>query len=111
MPRAALIWPITVKAAKAILQERRVTMAEFNQTGELVMDLNTKLTRVGRNTWQIIDFYNAKGANLKHHLTPQEQQKLPAVQEEMEAPTFEQNEGDREEAARNRHNLQILRAG
>ena len=110
MPTAPFIWPISARAAKVILTERRITMAEFNKTGRLDLSVDTRLTKTGRCQWQIVDLCDVGGKNLKPHLTPQQQQKLPAVQEEMEAPTFEKNEGDREEVARNHRNLQTLRA-
>jgi hypothetical protein len=111
MPAAPFVYTITSKAARAILLEHKVTLETFLQTGQLDLDINTRLTKVGRCKWQIVDFYDAKGSNLKSHLTPQQQQDLPAVQEELAAPTFVASSEDRESHARNWRNLQALRAG
>ena len=107
MPTAPFIQPITSKAARAILRDHRTTLQEFNRTGRLDISVDVRLTKTGRCQWQIIDMSNVDGRNLVPLLSLEQQQQLPAF--DVAAPTFAENNSDRDEAARHHRNLCELR--
>jgi hypothetical protein len=83
----SFIFPLSVAAAKAILKERGITMAKFQETGRLDLSANVRLTVIRKFIFQLVDD-SVDGANLVPLLPPEQASKLPAC-ETTEEGTYE----------------------